>query len=147
MLKFGSAFSISGCAGWTVHHKYGQQVRHCHLPCPILEGTGPLLAEMTPGLQRLAPETHQVDLSPVSPPARRGFQEEPSRLTGQQRTCNLNQQPTVTLLSQGLFMQTGRNVIPLPQRTGREEPCGLRWDRAAASLCLEAGHSILLELH
>lgn len=27
-------------------------MRHCHLPCPILEGTGPLLAEMTPELQK-----------------------------------------------------------------------------------------------
>lgn len=36
-------------------------MRYCHLPCPILEGTAPLLAEMTPELQRVESETDQVN--------------------------------------------------------------------------------------
>lgn len=85
-----------------------------------------------------------VILSPVSlpapaAPAKTGVQEEPSQLPGQQRwTCDPNQQPVITSLPRGLFVQTGRNVIPLLQRTGQEEPSGLWRDSTAASLCWDA---------
>lgn len=139
MLKFRSAFSISG---------------KCWLDCPpqiwisgetLLPQGGPFACwsdtRAAKGGIRDTP-SHPVPSVPFScicSSCKDRCAGRASQLPGQQRwTCDLNQQPVITSLPQGIFVQTGRNVIPLLQRTGQEEPSGLWWDSTAASLCWDA---------
>lgn len=88
-------------------------------------------------VQRLSPETHHSIPSPaflLHSQLLQGWAEPPWTSSWQGQISDLNQQPVITLLLRGLFLQTGsceegREATSLEDRAEEVRPCGLWCER------------------